>query len=90
MTTVYLNNMNGATKIEAGYVNLYGSTGIRYRNRALNIPGYGWVPCSRKLQSDFTTDPNKLVVVISDPSDKEHCVTSDIWVTRSNVIRTLA
>lgn len=89
MTTVYLNNMNGATKIEAGYVNLYGSTGIRYRNRALNIPGYGWVPCSRKLQGNFTTNPRDLMIVISEPSDSDHCVTSDIWVTRSNVIKTI-
>lgn len=86
MTTVYLNNLNGVSSIESRYMNLYGRTGIRYRNRALNIPGYGWVPCSRKLQGNFTTDPAKLMVVISEPSDDDHCVTSDIWVTRSNVV----
>ena len=89
MTTVYLNSITKASNVEAGYMNLYGSTGIRYRNRALNIPGYGWVPCSRKLQGDFTTDPAKLMVVISDSSDDEHFVTSDIWVTRSNVVAVL-
>lgn len=89
MTTVYLNSIKGSSNIEVGYMNLYGSTGIRYRNRALNIPGYGWVPCSRKLQGDFTTDPAKLMVVISDSSDDSHCVTSDIWVTRSNIVAVL-
>lgn len=89
MTTIYLRNLRSASEIEVGYMDLYGTTGKRYRNRAMNIPGYGWIPCSRRLQCDFTTDPTKLVVVISDPSDRNCCVTSNIWVTRSNVVRTL-
>lgn len=89
MTTINLSNLKSASEIEVGYMDFYGTTGKRYRSRAMNILGYGWVPCSRKLQCDFTTDPTKLVVVISEPSGIDHCVTSDIWVNRSNVIRSL-
>lgn len=84
MTTVYLNNFENSSTLKAGYMNLYGSTGIRYRNRAIHVPGYGWVPCSRKLQSNFTTDPSDLMLVISDSTDSDRPVTSDIWITRCN------
>lgn len=88
MTTVYLNTLESSSALKAGYMNLYGSTGIRYRNRAIEVPGYGWVPCSRKLQSNFSTNPSELMLVISEPTDNERPVTSDIWITRSNVVAT--
>lgn len=87
MTTVSLQHLTNIGPIEAGYVTLYGEYGKRYNNRALNIPGYGWVPCSRKLQSNFTTSPDELMLVISDPDDDYIPVTSEIWVTRSNIVR---
>lgn len=86
MTTIYLNNLSNSSALKAGYMNLYGSTGIRYRNRAINVPGYGWVPCSRKLQANFSTNPSELMLVISEPNDHGRPVTSDIWITRSNVV----
>lgn len=87
MTTVSLQHLSNIGSIEAGYVTLYGESRKRYNNRALNIQGYGWVPCSRKLQSNFTTSPNELMLVISDRDDDYILVTSDIWVTRSNIVR---
>lgn len=84
MTTISLHNIT--EKIRSGYVTLTGEYGKTYRNKALCIPGYGWVPCSRKLQSNFTTNPSELMVVISDEDDEYRPVTSDIWVTRSNII----
>lgn len=84
MTTISLRNIKDT--IHAGYMTLTGAYGKNYRNRALHIPGYGWVPCSRKLQSDFTTNPCELMVVISDEDDSYRPVTSDIWVTRSNIV----
>ena len=79
MTTVSLRHLKSEASIEAGYMTLYGEYGKRYNNRALNIPGYGWVPCSRKLQMNFTTSPD----------DEYSPVTSEIWVTRTNIVRTL-
>lgn len=83
MTTISLHNIT--EKIRSGYMILTGEYGKTYRNQALCIPGYGWVPCSRKLQSNFTTNPSELMVVISDEEDAYRPVTSDIWVTRSNM-----
>ncbi len=84
MTTVYLSQMKSRNKIRRGHVTLIGSTGIHYQNAALNIPGYGWVPCSKRLQSNMTTIPDELMLVISDKDDSYKPVTSEIWVTRCN------
>lgn len=64
-----------------GYMNLYGSTGKCYRSLALEIPGYGMVPCSRKLCNNFTDRSDNLILVISDVNDENPPVTSSIWVT---------
>ena len=84
MTTVYLSQMKSRNEIRRGQMTLIGSTGIHYQNAALNIPGYGWVPCSKKLQSNMTTNPDELMLVISDDDESYKPVTSDIWVTRCN------
>ena len=76
MTTISLQHLKSEASIEAGY-----------NNRALNIPGYGWVPCSRKLQMNFTTSPDELMLVISEPDDEYIPVTSEIWVTRTNIVQ---
>lgn len=67
-----------------GYITLYGRTGISYRSLALEIPGYGMVPCSKKLNREFTRLSDNLMLVISESDDKYSPVTSDIWVTRRN------
>lgn len=71
------------TNFKRGYIDLYGSTGKTYRSTALLIPDYGWVPCSRKLCGNFTTDSSKLQLVVSLPDDEYHPVTSNIWITRT-------
>ena len=88
MTTISLHNLT--EKIKYGYITLIGEYGRQYRNPALHIPGYGWVPCSRKLQNNFTTNPSDLMLVISDDDDAYRPVTSDIWVTRSNIVKSFS
>ena len=68
---------------KVGYITLYGSTGKEYRSKALYVPDYGWVPCSRRLCGDFTTESTKLQLVISSAEDVCRPVTSDIWITRA-------
>ena len=82
---------NGQT-FRKGYITLIGSTGKRYSNLALNIPGYGMVPCSRKLSNDFTNQSDDLLLVISERDDVVAPVTSNIWVTRRsyNVLCTIS
>lgn len=65
--------------LETGMITLYGSTGIAYPTKALNIPGHGWVPCSSRLSSNFTNDSSRLIIVHS-----TKYVTSNIWVTLAN------
>lgn len=81
---------NGKT-FKRGYITLYGSTGKSYTNLALDIPGYGMVPCSMKLSRNFTNQSDDLMLVISERDDSNAPVTSDIWVTRRNfeVVRVL-
>lgn len=64
--------------LKEGFVTLIGSTGKSYRNRALEIPGMGMVPCSRRLKDNFTNDSTKLIVMID---DEDQFVTSSTWVT---------
>lgn len=76
--------------LESGSIDLYGSTGKRYVNKALYVPGYGMVPCSRKLQDNFSNKPEDLMLVIADEQDTYVPVTSDIWITRTNIVGFLA
>lgn len=85
MTTISLHNLT--ERLKSGYMTLTGEYGKKYRNQALFVPNYGWVPCSRKLQGNFTTHPSELMLVISDADDQYRPVTSDIWVTRSNILK---
>ena len=88
MKSVSLSYIKDASEIKCGHVILHGTTSKTYRNRALFIPKYGWVPCSIKLTNNFTTNPKELMVVESEPGDSYIPVTSPIWVTRSNIVRT--
>ena len=89
MRSVSLSYIKDASQIKSGHVILQGSTSKTYRNRALFIPEYGWVPCSIKLTSNFTTNPQDLMIVESESGDSYIPITSPIWVTRSNIVRTL-
>lgn len=83
MTTISVHSLSQEDNLKRGYVTLVGSTGIHYNNLALYIPEYGCVPCSRKLQNNFSAAPEDLTLVISDNEDDYIPVTSSIWVTRS-------
>lgn len=76
--------LNRGENYNKGYINLYGSTGRCYRSLALEIPGYGMVPCSIKLQDNFTNVSDDLIIIQSDEKDTKTPVTSSIWVTRKN------
>lgn len=65
--------------LEEGMITLYGSTGIAYPTKALNVPGHGWVPCSIRLTNNFTNDSSRLIIVHS-----KQYVSSNIWVTLAN------
>jgi hypothetical protein len=82
--------LNKGENYNKGYINLYGSTGKCYRTLALDIPGYGMIPCSMKLRDNFTNTSDDLIIVMSDENDLSTPVTSHIWVTRknTNVVRT--
>jgi hypothetical protein len=82
-------DLNITNLLRVGEVVLNGSTGNKYINKALHVPGYGWVPCSKALCDKFTNDPKHLVLVISEADDIYKPVTSDIWVTRTGLIRRL-
>ena len=55
--------LNKGENYKKGYIDLYGRTGRRYRSMALEIPGYGMVPCSMKLCNDFTSLSDNLMIV---------------------------
>ena len=74
---------------KVGWIELRGFFGKKYIHKALNVPGYGWIPCSRKLQNDFTNDPKHLVIIISDKDDSDRPVTSDIWISRTGLKKVL-
>ena len=56
-----------------------------YRNRALEIPGFGIVPCSKRLEKDFTNKAELLAIVQNDDNDDNPPYSSHIWVTRTKV-----
>lgn len=88
MKSISLSYLAKYGDLQSGTITLRGVTGIKYNNLALYIPNLGWIPCSKKLQNNFTCDPNKLMLVIEEGDDEE-CVTSNRWVTISNINRTL-
>lgn len=67
-------------EIKEGYIK-YKVGSKEYKKQALNIPGFGWVPCAKRLVENMTTDPKELVIVHMEPEDEE--TGSDIWVTRT-------
>lgn len=87
MKYIYLKfDLNITHLLEVGKVVLVGRTGIKYINKALLVPGYGWVPCSKALSENFTNDPKHLVLIVSEEDDPDKPVTSDIWIARTGLL----
>lgn len=78
-------DFNISHNLSQGYVTLYDRGGNHYKRLALDVPGYGLVPCSQKLLGDFTTDPEHLVLVINDENDIEPPYSSNIWISRTDI-----
>lgn len=89
MKSISLAYLDKYGPLKCGYIEVRGSTGIRYIDRALYVPKYGWVPCSIKLKNNFTNDPKKLMLVIEEHEDTENHITAKKWVTLNNIMRTL-
>ena len=91
MKYVYLSkDLKLAEPLEVGEVILKGATGINYKQKAMKIPEYGWIPCSQRLCSNFTNLPQHLVLVLSEEGDIDKLVTSDIWLARTGLIRSIS
>lgn len=91
MRYIYLyNELKLSSPLQVGVVELWSKASLqKYINKALLVPGYGWVPCSKALVENFTNDPKHLVLVLSEEDDLNKPVTSDIWVARTGLIRSL-
>lgn len=91
MRYIYLyNDLKLSNPLKVGKVELWSHVSLRkYINKALFIPGYDWVPCSKALCDNFTNDPKHLVLIISEEDDLDKPVTSDKWVARTGLIKTL-
>lgn len=90
MKYIYLQHDLGLSdSLEIGKITLVGSSGKKYVNTALFVPSYGWVPCSKGLCENFTNSPKHLVLVISEEDDIDKPITSDMWVARTGLIKSL-
>ncbi len=88
MKYLYLNyNLGLSDLLEIGKITLVGSSGEKYVNKALFVPGHGWIPCSKALCENFTNDPKHLVLIISEEDDINKPITSDKWVSRTGIIK---
>lgn len=82
MKTIYLCDIDIEGNLIEGQTKLVDRGGHTHVVPALMVPGYGWVPCSRKLLADFTNNAEKLALVINDEDDENPPYTSNIWITK--------
>lgn len=75
-------HFNQNENFKEGVITLRGRKGEEYPTPALFVSNYGWIPCTRKLRKNFTTNSRELALVITTKEDKHPPYTSNIWITR--------
>lgn len=86
MKTVFLNGDLGLEgPLQTTYVDLYDRGGHKHHHKALVVPGFGTIPCSKRLENNFTNKAEELAIVMNDDEDKHPTFSSHIWITRPKV-----
>ena len=86
MKTVFLKgDLDLEGPLQTTYVDLYDRGGHKHHHKALVVPGFGAIPCSKKLESNFTNKAEELAIVMNDDEDKHPTFSSHIWITRPKV-----
>ncbi len=86
MKTIYLKgDLDLEGPLQISYVDLYDRGGHKHHHKALVVPGFGTIPCSKILENDFTNKAEELAIVMNDDKDKHPTFSSHIWITRPKV-----
>ena len=86
MKTIYLKgDLDLEGPLQTTYVDLYDRGGHKHHHKALVVPGFGTIPCSKRLENNFTNKAEELAIVMNDDEDKNPTFSSHIWITRPKV-----
>lgn len=86
MKTIFLKeDLSLKGSLQTTYVDLYDRGGHKHRHKALVVPGFGTIPCSKRLENNFTNKAEELAIVMNDDEDKNPTFSSHIWITRPKV-----
>lgn len=86
MKTIYLKgDLDLEGPLQTTYVDLYDRGGHKHHHKALVVPGFGTIPCSKRLENNFTIKAEELAIVMNDDEDKNPTFSSHIWITRPKV-----
>ncbi len=86
MKTIFLKGDLGLKgPLQVTHIVLRDRGGNKHWHKALIVPGYGEVPCSRRLEEDFTNRAEKLALVMNDENDDNPTYSSHIWITKPKV-----
>ena len=86
MKTIYLNgDLDLKSPLQTTYVDLYDRGGHKHHHKALVVPGFGTIPCSKRLENNFTNKAEELAIVMNDDEDNHPTFSSHIWITRPKV-----
>lgn len=86
MKTIFLKgDLDLEGPLQTTYVDLYDRGGHKHHHKALVVPGFGVIPCSKRLENNFTNKAEELAIVMNDDEDKNPTFSSHIWITRPKV-----
>ena len=86
MKTIFLKgDLDLEGPLQITYVDLYDRGGHKHHHKALVVPGFGTIPCSKRLENNFTNKAEELAIVMNDDNDKRPTFSSHIWITRPKV-----